>query len=409
MTRAELPPQPMTCLKGEIERIMSFYHPRCIDPAGGYFQFFNPDGSVHDAGTRHLVSSARMSFNHAVAFEHLQQAQHADAVRHGLTFLRRAHRRPRPGGYAWILRDGRIHDASNHCYGLAFVMLAYAKAMAVGIEDTRADLADTWNLLEAHFWEPRHGLYADEATADWVVSPYRGQNANMHLCEAFIAAWRASGESRFLDRAALLAHNMVLRQAEQCRGQIWEHYRRDWHIDWDYNRNDRSNIFRPWGLQPGHQIEWAKLLLQLDRHAPEAWRLERACRLFTTAVELAWDPLHGGLIYGYDPDGKPYDCDKYSWVQAEAMTTAALLHVRTGESAFGDWHERIAAYCRQNFVDPATGCWYRIRHPDNSEKPEPGAFSGLTDYHTLSAYSDLIQSGCEPAGTDIPIKTGAKP
>jgi len=28
----------------------------------------------------------------------------------------------------------------------------------------------------------------------------------------------------------------------------------------------KANLFRPWGYQPGHFTEWAKLLLQLERH-----------------------------------------------------------------------------------------------------------------------------------------------
>ena len=36
-------------------------------------------------------------------------------------------------------------------------------------------------------------------------------------------------------------------------GFVWEHYTVDFEIDWEYNKNDPSNIYRPWGFQPGHQ------------------------------------------------------------------------------------------------------------------------------------------------------------
>ena len=42
------------------------------------------------------------------------------------------------------------------------------------------------------------------------------------------------------------------------------------------------------------------LLLQLHRHLPEAWLIERAEYLFTQAVETAWDPADGGMFYGFD-------------------------------------------------------------------------------------------------------------
>ena len=88
---------------------------------------------------------------------------------HGLDFLRRAHRDPRTGGYAWQLHwadgKGEVGDATNHCYGLAFVLLAYSHAHMAGVEGARPHIEETFALMERHFWEPQHGLYADEASA----------------------------------------------------------------------------------------------------------------------------------------------------------------------------------------------------------------------------------------------------
>src|SRR5690606_13578392 len=214
-----------------------------------------------------------------------------------------------------------------------------------------SDLAETWELMERHFWEATHGLYADEADAQWSLAPYRGQNANMHACEAWVAAYEATGERRYLERAATLASNMTRRQAALAGGLVWEHYDVDWRVDWDYNRGDSGNISRPWGFRPGHQTEWAKLLLILARHAPADWHLPRARELFDRAVAMAWDPVHGGLVYGNDPDGAVYDADKYFWVQAESLATAALLAQRTGEARYWDWYERLWSYSWTHFVD----------------------------------------------------------
>ncbi|POA58939.1 N-acylglucosamine 2-epimerase, partial [Pseudomonas sp. GW460-R15] len=108
---------------------------------------------------------------------------------------------------------------------------------------------------------PQHQLYADEATPSWQVGPYRGQNANMHACEAMLAAYDATREPFYLQRARTLAESITGRQAALADGLVWEHYREDWSVDWDYNRGDKTNIFRPWGFQTGHLTEWAKLLL----------------------------------------------------------------------------------------------------------------------------------------------------
>ena len=378
-------------LLGHVANTMRFYHPHCIDPEGGFFHFFRDDGQIYDRGTRHLVSSTRFVFNYSMAYQAFGDSQYQAAVEHGIKFLRSAHRDPISGGYAWLLRDGEKIDTTNHCYGLAFVALAYAKAVEAGFADAEAHLDETWELMERHFWEPQYGLYADEAAADWTLSPYRGQNANMHACEAWLAAYEATGQPRFLERAALLADNMTVRQAALSDGLVWEHYHRDWSVDWEYNFGDRSNIFRPWGYQPGHQTEWAKLLLILDRHAPAEWRLPRARELFDRALALSWDEEYGGMVYGNDREGRFYDDDKYFWVQAESLATAALLANRTGDARYWDWYERLWDYSWRHFVDHRYGAWYRILHRDNSKYSDEKSPAGKTDYHTMGACYEVLK------------------
>ena len=378
-------------LLGHIRHTMAFYHPRCLDPQGGFFHYFRDDGSVYDARSRHLVSSTRFVFTYAMAWRQFGQREYLDAVRHGIDYLRRVHRDPVTGGYAWTILDGQPQDRTNHCYGLAFVMLAYAKALEAGLAEARGYLDETWALMEQRFWEPAHGAYADEANADWQLSGYRGQNANMHACEALLAAYEASGEARYLDRAALLTENFVQRQAGLAGGLVWEHYHADWTPDWDYNRGDRSNIFRPWGFQPGHQTEWAKLLLILDRHRPAEWRLPRARELFDRALESSWDAQYGGMVYGTDTEGRWYDEDKYFWVQAESLATAALLADRSGDARYWQWYDRLWNYSWRHFVDHQHGAWYRILSRDNRKLSDEKSPAGKVDYHTMGACYEVMK------------------
>lgn len=191
-------------LANHIRRTLAFYASNVFDPTGGFFQNFRDDGSVFDASSRHLVSSTRFVFNYAMAARYFGAAQHLDWARHGLAFLDSHHRQP-SGGYAWALSVGGdsngTTDSTNHCYGLAFVIVAGATALLASIEEGRPPLEAAWDLMEAHFWEPHHGLYADDATPDFtVVSPYRGQNADMHACEVLLWAFEATGEDeRFLE------------------------------------------------------------------------------------------------------------------------------------------------------------------------------------------------------------------
>ncbi len=138
-------------LRMHISDTMAFYHPRCIDSAGGFFHYFRDDGSIYNATHRHLVSSTRFVFNYAMAYLQFGTAEYLDAVHHGLSYVRDVHRNPATGGYAWTLCDGRVEDDTNHCYGLAFVMLAYSCGLKVGIKQAREWMDETWCLLERHF------------------------------------------------------------------------------------------------------------------------------------------------------------------------------------------------------------------------------------------------------------------
>ncbi|MEY2874559.1 MAG: hypothetical protein RLZZ373_1930, partial [Pseudomonadota bacterium] len=265
----------------------------------------------------------------------------------------------------------------------------------------RAGLDATFALMEQRFWEPAHGLYADEATPDWQVGPYRGQNANMHSCEAMIAAFDATQDRRYLDRALTLATSVTQRLAGLSGGLVWEHYRPDWSVDPDYNRDDKTNIFRPWGFQTGHLTEWAKLLLQLEAHLLQrqatsgeevpAWIVPTARHFFDTAMRHGWDDTHGGLVYGFAPGGEVCDADKYFWVQAESFAAAALLAVRTGDAAYWQWHDRIWTYSWAHMVDHVHGAWYRIRTPDNRAYSDEKSPAGKTDYHTMGACWDVLR------------------
>jgi len=384
-------------LRDQLRKEIAFFHPRSVDPAGGFYHYMEDDGRLYDAGRRHLVNSSRMVFCYALAYRMDPREEYRDAVRHGLRFLDEAHRQP-AGTYAWVLQDGQVADNMQHCYGLAFVLLAQAHALRVGVEEARTQLHRTFARMEQLFWREQDGLYADEATVDDKVSSYRGQNANMHSCEALIAAYEATGEVRFLHRAERIAHNITQRQAAFGQGWIWEHYREDWTPDWDYNKDDPANMFRPWGFQPGHMTEWAKLLLLLERHGAHLqhgteWLLPRSRELFDAAASRAWDGEHGGFVYGVAPDMRFCDTDKYFWVQAETLATAALLAQRTGEPQYWDWYEKTWRYSWDHMIDHQHGGWYRILRRDNAQYGLQRPPHGKSDfYHPMGALLESLHA-----------------
>ena len=216
----------------------------------------------------------------------------------------------------------------------------------------------------------------------------------MHSCEALIAAYEATAESRYLDRAFTLADNICNRQAALTQGKIWEHYNSDWQPDWQYNIDDPKNLFRPWGYQPGHFTEWAKLLLILDRYRPSGWLFPRAKELFDSALSASWDSENGGIFYGFAPDSSICDDDKYFWVQAESFAAAALLYERC--SSHGDkqkylkHYQGIWQYSWQYMVDHQYGAWYRILDAENNRYDEYKSPAGKTDYHTMGACYEVL-------------------
>jgi mannose/cellobiose epimerase-like protein (N-acyl-D-glucosamine 2-epimerase family) len=273
------------------------------------------------------------------------------------------------------------------------VLLAYASAAKAGVPEARRLTGETYDLLEERFWSPEAGLYVDEISRDWrTVSPYRGQNANMHMTEAMIAAYEATGEERYLDRAEQLARRICVELAPAA-GRVWEHYREDWSIDWDYNKDDPKHLFRPYGYLPGHFTEWTKLLLVLDRYRSRDWLLPRARDLYEAALGRSADLENGGMHYSFGPDGNLYDLDKYHWVHCETLAAAACLAARTGEERFWQDYDRLWAYSWRHLVDREHGCWFRVLTPDGRKYDDLKSPPAKTDYHPFGACFEILRVG----------------
>ena len=375
-------------LLSHIQKTLDFYD-KSVDPQGGFYHFFKDDGTIYDKHTRHIVSSTRFVINYALAYIHFGKKEYLDRTRHAVDYVRNVHRNPETGGYAWVIYDGKPKGDTNHCYGLAFVLLCYTYALRVGIEEAREWIRETYDTMEKRFWEEKYGVYAIEATNDWKLSDYRGQNDNMHACEAMIAAYEVTNEKFYLERAKTIAE-VLTKSSEELHYQIWEHYKLDWTPDFEYNKGAVSEIFRPWGIQTGHQTEWAKLLLILDRHDPQPWHVERAVRLFDRAMKYGWDQKNGGLIYGYDIEGNLHDGDKYYWVQAESLAAAALLGDRLKDEQYWQWYNKIWDYSWTYFVDHKYGAWYRLLTPTNEKCSDEKSPGGKNDYHTMCACYEAL-------------------
>eukprot|EP00434_Breviolum_minutum_P038960 symbB.v1.2.034573.t1/scaffold4486.1/size39079/2 len=392
-----------------ISDIIAFYKPRAVDSSGGFFQSFRIDGTKFNPDFRQIVSSARMVINFMLAGKLLGDAELLKIGTHGLEYIENVHYVPAKQSYAFTVRQHKPEDMVEQAYGYAFILAAHAAARTAGVAKDNTDVARVFDMLERKFWLPDKGAYLDTISAEGVVdNTYRGQNSNMHMCEALIAAFEATGEQRYLDRAEVLAETFASKLAAKGGGFVWEHYTVDFEIDWEYNKNDPSNIYRPWGFQPGHQIEWAKNLLNIHRHRPKFWMVNRAKELFDGAWDLSWDPVYGGLVYGFGPDRKWCDEEKYFWVQGESIATASLLFQ---DPLYVEKYVCLWQYCWEHWVDHEHGGWFCFKMSRDNKRfnDEKAIAGGKCDYHTLvscvEALRPFLTEASEPMETVILEKT----
>lgn len=377
-------------LEDHIQATLAFYDPRVFSKDGGFYGCFLDDGTCFDPNSRQLVGSARYVVNYATAYRLYGDPKHLEWAKWGLDFLNTAHKQPN-GHYAWLLESGIITDTRVMAYGHAFVLLAAAACHHIGIATALQTLNDTFDFMETYFWDEFSGAYSDERDdALTQLSPYRGQNANMHMCEALLAAWEATEDVRFLDRAERLADRFAFDLAAQSEGQIWEHYDSDWKVDMAFNIDFPNDRYKPWGFQPGHQLEWSKLLLILNDERPDEKWILKAQSLYSKAMKTGWDEKFGGIVYGVAPNGEYCADEKYFWVQAEAFATAWRLYKATDDIKYLLDYRRIWQWSWDHLVDHAHGAWFRVRDRDGSPIDNKKSPLGKTDYHTMGACWDVL-------------------
>lgn len=381
-------------LRRHRQAVLDFYYPTCVDEErGGYVaQLDERTGEVYDPDSKHLVATCRFVVNFCRAARDGGPEWCLPAAEHGVDFLLTHHRDAETGGYHWLLEGTTPVDERRSPYGHAFVMLALAEATRVGIDGARDALDETFDTIDRHFWEPQHRLCRSELDAEWgAVEPYRGQNANMHTCEAHLAAYEATDDGRYLDRARTIARRLTVDLAEQTGGRLWEHYTADWTHNMAYNEDDPAHQFRPWGYQPGHHAEWAKLLVELARHCDGSWFVGRAEELFAVAVDDGWDDGRGGLYYTVDPDGDAVVTDKYGWVVAEAIGAAAVLADATDDDRYREWYDRLWTYACDHLVAPG-GNWYTKLTPENEYVDTDDGPAVEPGYHPVGACEAALRT-----------------
>ena len=365
--------------------LFDFFAPASVNPKGGFFDL-SRDGTPLNADNpvRGIHASARMVHCFAIG-DLLGRPGSADIVDHGMQFLWNRHRDHDRGGYFWQVDDDGAADACKQGYGHAFVLLAAASAKTVGHPLADLMLADISEILETRFWEEKHGAIAEEFSADWQPVPgYRGQNSNMHLTEALMAAFEATGEGHYLEKAVSIADLLIRRRAAEQGYRVPEHFDENWTLDRIYYHP--NEMFRPAGTTPGHWLEWARLVLQLwvlsgKKHD---WMPDAARGLFFQSMSLGWDKDRGGFHYTLDWENVPDKTMKLWWPLCEGAAAAHFLNQHLPSDFHEESYRKIWNFIAGHSLDRTFGGWHE--ELDEDLKPSNSLFPGKGDiYHALQA------------------------
>ncbi|MFC2248409.1 AGE family epimerase/isomerase [Labrys portucalensis] len=373
----------------QADTLFSVFEQNSLNPLGGFYDLdmackpFVPGQPPGSLPTRQIHSTTRMV--HCFAIAHLMGRPGADVmIDHGMDFIWNGHRDKDQGGYFWGVGYEGPTDDTKQAYGHAFVLLAASSAKVAGHPDADRLLADISTVLDEHFWEEGPGATAEEFTRDWQsFDTYRGQNSNMHLTEALMAAFEATGDNSYLNKAERIADLIVRRHAAENGWHLPEHFSQDWQLNKDYSG---SPVFRPYGTTPGHWLEWARLLLQLWELGGRklTWLPDAAANLFRQAVKDGWDHEKGGFYYTLDWTGAARIRDRYWWPCCEGIGAAAFLNATDGDGFYEEWYRNIWNFSAARFIDKVHGGWFPQLGDDL--KPNTGPFYGKVDiYHALQA------------------------
>ncbi|QRV02211.1 AGE family epimerase/isomerase [Arcanobacterium phocisimile] len=368
------------------------------------FSTLDADGEADRAAGLQLWINCRMTHVFCLATLNGDESARAFA-QHGIDCLRHYFYDEQHGGFFTTLRydtDEPLGDNGERkaAYAHAFVLLAASSGIQAGLTGAQElyDLALTAH--ETYFWEPEYGLARESWNRDFTeTEDYRGANANMHTLEASLAAWDATSDVRWLEKSASIL-SFVLGEAEKIGWRIPEHFDSSWQLLPDFNRDQPADPFRPFGLTPGHGIEWARLTLhfwaannrlagdiapelhEFVEHLPQA-----AYSLFTTALADGWDADGApGIVYTTDFDGEPVVHERMHWTVCEGLGAAAAFATYAEHAGDSDlraemqlWFDTFLDYAKEYLIE-TPGRW--IHELDRTNTPSGITWPGKPDvYH----------------------------
>lgn len=276
-------------------------------------------------------------------------------------------------------RGDRVTDTTIDLYNQAFSLFGFAQVAAAlpGRGDIAAKHAtDLLNRLRDTLRHSEAGFR--EAVPDRL--PLRS-NPHMHLFEACLAWEGVSDDPVWGDLADEIAELALTRFIDPVSGGLREFFGPDWApFDGDEGRT----------MEPGHQFEWAWLLVGWGRSRGDAGALIAARRLYDIAWTYGIDESRGVAFMALNSGFTVRDPLARLWGQTEWIKAAiALAQVSSGPERaayLSDLTEAVGAL--RVFLDSAPeGLWQDKLSPDGSFVSEPAPASSL--YHIVCAIAEL--------------------
>ncbi|WP_339900358.1 AGE family epimerase/isomerase [uncultured Gilvimarinus sp.] len=292
---------------------------RSIHPdLGASFERLRPDGEVDVKANVRVRVQARQAFFFAAAHS-LGWCDRGADIAHGLlAFVESNAAHPTAGGgFTHLLNpEFEVIDTKQDLYDHAFFLLAYAWLYRVSGERTALDKAEA---LVRHLDKRFAADYGGWAEGDYAYS-VRRQNPHMHLFEACMALYEASGEAHWLARAGELFSLFESRFFCPEQGVLFEFF----NADWTLAEGATGQV-----IEPGHMMEWVWLLDWYARLSGQSVSRYTGV-LYRRALELGLKADSGLLFDSVTPQGEVLQHTKRCWGLTE-LIKASLVMAREGE------------------------------------------------------------------------------
>lgn len=266
-------------------------------------------------------------------------------------------------------------DETVMVYDQAFLLLALATALKAGIGGAEVHARGA-AVREALLTRATQGGALREA-GEW---PFQS-NAHMHLLEAALAWEEVSDDPAWRDLADRIAGLACTIFIDSTSGRLREFF----DAAWSAAPGDEGRL-----VEPGHQFEWAWLLIRYAQSRGDAAVLGAAQRLYAVGREGVSE-RHQVAVNALNDDGSLRTTRARLWPQTEWLKCALLMAEGAGARDRAVYLEDAAKALRALwlYLTP-DGLWRDTRLPSGDFLEEASPASSL--YHIVSAFDVLARS-----------------